>query len=289
MSSKTNPSIDFQTRLSKIVLVTCMSLGVQVPVWAQVQYDFAYKVTDERVQVFDDGRVTRIQIPEGTLVPTILATEPKGEVLLKVQRDTPYLVVDGLHSRLVMRWGNRREVVALYTGKHSTQRLGQSAAFGSVQPHAQFGSVGKPQAVALQDQVPALTTESVMPAISAVASPRNASQTPGAQSTSGSAESTQIKPMAPTLKRFALLETDKTIDGAFRRWAKEAGLNKAVVWRLPGKLPLDVLGEFEAADAVSAMTKVAESFARSANPFVVEEYDNAIVLVSRITARLNAN
>lgn len=106
----------------------------------QVRYDFAYTVADNRIQVFDDGSVTRIALPDGTLAPTVIAVRPGGEVLLVPRRDPPNLVFDGIHARLVLRWANGREVVATYKGSnHMSERNGTPAAFGAVLPAASYG------------------------------------------------------------------------------------------------------------------------------------------------------
>jgi len=275
-------------RLKKILPVTCVLLALAVPSWAQnTKYDFDYRTTDQRVQVFDDGKVTRIQLPEGTPDPTIVAIEPKGEVLLKVSKEAPHLVVPGIYSRIVMRWGNRREVQAVYNGASAptpyTERTGAGASFGSVTPEAKFGAVAKPVVVTL--------AKATSPA-PAVDLPRTrgvvAEQAPIAAATPVVAPVATPAVQGPTLKRFAFQASDKTVDGAFSRWAEESKLGKKVIWRVARKLPLDALGDFEAENAVVAMSMVASSFDNSRNPIVVEEYDNAFVVVPRIAARLEA-
>jgi hypothetical protein len=274
---------DVRMRIHKILSVTCAALSLSVPAWAQsAKYDFDYRTTDQRVQVFDDGRVTRIQLPEGTLDPTIVAIEPKGEVLLKPSKEYPHLVVEGIYSRIVLRWGNRREVQAVYGGSASNmQRTGSAAAFGNVPPQANYGSVAKPvdvvravAAPAAQEVPPSRMQQSVAaltPAVTLVTAPVVPAAAPG-----------------PVLKRFSFQATDKTVEGAFTRWAAESKSGKKVAWRVAGKPPLDALGDFEADDVVKAMTMVAAAFENSSNPFVIEEYDNVIVVVSKISARLQS-
>ena len=286
---------EMRMRLRKILPLTCVLLVLAVPTWAQnTKYDFDYRTTDQRVQVFDDGKVTRIQLPEGTPDPTIVAIEPKGEVLLKVSKETPHFVVPGIYSRIVMRWGNRREVQAVYNGASAptpyTERTGAGASFGSVTPEAKFGAIAKPVEVTLAKAAPAapaadiprtravIAEQAVLAvAVAAIAAPAPVAAPVAAPVVQGS-----------MLKRFAFQASDRTVDGAFSRWAEESKLGKKVTWRAARKPPLDALGDFEAENAVVAMTMVAASFENSRNPFVVEEYDNVIVVVPRIAARLQA-
>lgn len=107
-------------------------------------------------------------------------------------------------------------------------------------------------------------------------------------SSTATATAETTKSQGAILRRFTFLASDKTVDGAFSRWAEESKLGKKVTWRVARKPPLDALGDFEAENAVVAMTMVAASFENSRNPFVVEEYDNVIVVVPRIAARLQA-
>lgn len=280
-------------RLKKILPLTCVLLALSVPSWAQnTKYDFDYRTTDQRVQVFDDGKVTRIQLPEGTPDPTIVAIEPKGEVLLKVSKEAPHLVVPGIYSRIVMRWGNRREVQAVYNGASAptpyTERTGAGASFGSVTPEVKFGAIAKPVEVTLAKVTPAAPVADVPRTRAVVAEPAVVAVAAVAAPALGATPVAANAVQGPTLKRFAFQASDKTVDGAFSRWAEESKLGKKVTWRVARKPPLDALGDFEAENAVVAMTMVAASFENSRNPFVVEEYDNVIVVVPRIAARLQA-
>ena len=286
---------EMRMRLKKILPITCVLLALSVPSCAQnTKYDFDYRTTDQRVQVFDDGKVTRIQLPEGTPDPTIVAIEPKGEVLLKVSKEAPHFVVPGIYSRIVMRWGNRREVQAVYNGASSptpyTERTGAGASFGSVTPEAKFGAIAKPVEVQLTKAAPAMPAADVPRTRAAVAEQAALVAAVAKVAATVLVAAPVVSPAVhvPTLKRFAFHANDKTVDGAFSRWAEESKLGKKVTWRVARKPPLDALGDFEAENAVVAMTMVAASFENSRNPFVVEEYDNVIVVVPRIAARLQA-
>ena len=262
-------------RLLKILAVSAAALSLATPAIAQGnKFDFDYRTNDERVQVFDDGKSTRIQFPAGTMVPTILAVEPKGEVLLQPTIEATYLVVPGIYSKIVMRWGNKREVTAIYGGGAATARQGNAAAFGAATLQASYGSVAKP----MDAQIPVRTS----PSAGEVLVPRVSAEVVVAVAAAS-------VPTVPSLRLFTFKSTDKTVEGTFARWAEESKLGKKVVWRVTGgKPPLDALGEFEAKDAIEAMTRVASAFENTSNPFVVEEYDNVVLVVARINARLQS-
>lgn len=92
-------------------------------------------------------------------------------------------------------------------------------------------------------------------------------------------------PVARPVKRilFELKSTDATVKNAFLRWAEEAGAQ--VNWQMQSELPLDATGHIEAISLADAMTKVAQAFATRAQPFVIREYDNTIVVLPRWMAR----
>lgn len=133
----------------KITLPTLLALllataGIQTA-HAQTRYDFGYRISDDRIQIFDDGQHTRIVLPEGTLTPTVVAVQPSGEVLLMPSRDGTNLVFGGIYTRLVIRWSNGREVIANYQGESQVQvRNGKPAAFGAVQPVNGYGTPPPP-------------------------------------------------------------------------------------------------------------------------------------------------
>jgi hypothetical protein len=270
---------DIRMHLLKILTTSCAVMSLTLPVWAQsTKYDFDYRSTDQRVQVFDDGKVTRVQLPEGTPEPTIVAVEPKGEVLLKLTKEHPHLLIEGIYSRLIMRWGNSREVQAVYGGNTAKdKRTGSGASFGSMGPQATFGTVGKP--------IDVVRSAPVNSANEPVAQSRM--EMAKASAMAGEGTVATVVSATNSMKRFTFLATDKTVEGSFARWADEFKSGKKVVWRA-GKPPLDALGDFEAEDVVKAMTLVAQAFEKSSNPFVVEEYDNVFLVVSKISARLQS-
>ncbi len=285
-------------RIQKILPVTCVMLALSVPAWAQAtRFDFDYKTTDQRVQVFDDGKVTRIQLPENTPDPTLLAVEPKGEVLLKYTRESPNLVVNGIYSRIVMRWGNRREIQAVYTGqtKQVNERAGNSVSFGTVAPEASYGAVAKPVPVALTVKS---NTEQValadIPRVSAAMPAAEAAAQAVAAVTSGQIVVTPVVPAKVNVEKPAIIEAtpsqtwqidvkDVTLATTFNRWANAAG--QKVRWdadrHILVEAPDSLVGSFE--DAVTRVLSSA-GIAQSTYPLEVCFYPNNPPL-ARITRK----
>jgi hypothetical protein len=214
---------EFRMRIKHIIATTALAFGLAVPAWAQAQsvaepgqtlatsastYDFAYRATDNRVNVFDDGKITRIQLPEGTLLPTLVAIQPKGEVLLHPKREGTYLVVEGIHQQLRLRWANAKDISVVYTGQVAlNQRIGQAAAFGATTPSVQFGAAAKPVNVHIppvvmkqDEQAPITKLESI-----------------------SSSAMTTVK------KTSFVLNTDQPIHEALGDWAKQSGWH--LVWQ----------------------------------------------------------
>lgn len=102
--------------------------------------------------------------------------------------------------------------------------------------------------------------------------------------------------MAANTTPFELTLGDADIRRAFERWARNY---KTVVWALAPDLPIDAatglivphpLDVAAAAQSqnptlLAAMMKVARSFESSKTPFVIREYDNAIVVRPRAGIR----
>ncbi len=170
------------------------------------KFDFTYTVSDPKIQVFDDGFVTRIQIPEGMLLPTIIDISPKGEMLVQPKKEPPYLVIDGLYSRIALRWSGRPDVSVTYAGNTSA-RLPMAASFGSVAPQASYGAISAPRDTpsGANKKITA-TTDSVMPAIATVA------------------------------PEWFIDPQDHWLSTSIEKWAKSAGL--ALSWSLDEDYPL---------------------------------------------------
>jgi len=204
-------------------------LNAPMPVPApQQRYDLNYYSSDERIQAFDDGRTTRLLLPEGTLIPMVISLKPQGEVMLPMLKEPPYLVLDGLHSTLILNWANQRKVTISYRGQHALERRsGDPAAFGGVAPAATYGQAPRPVAAApaaggprplatVFGEAPAVPTA---PAVPIVQAPVAAPPPP---------------PPAPPPPVFEIVRSDRNFREALGRWSKAAGwVHEAEHWTVP--------------------------------------------------------
>lgn len=106
--------------------------------------DMQYRSTNEGIMVLDDGVVTRVQLPPGTLIPVFISVKPQGEMLLVPKQASPFLVLKGVHTKLLLQWANGKSETIVYLGTPSAERLGAAAAFGLAQPQAQYALAAKP-------------------------------------------------------------------------------------------------------------------------------------------------
>lgn len=99
--------------------------------------------------------------------------------------------------------------------------------------------------------------------------------------------------------RWSLPMTDGTVEHAFERWARERRVTFR--WLVGRDLPVDAgaeaivpdVNDFDAAaragssdpELVAAMMKVARAYWRSKSPFIVREYDNAVLVLPKSEAR----
>ena len=200
------------------------------PAKAQTRFDFSYAVSDSRINVFDDGQTTRLQLPEGLVLPAVIARTPAGEEILTPRRDGVYLVVDGLHAQIALMWANNRQVHIQYTGALSLTRQGRAAAHAALPPtqtsQAQAAPLQVPttspatrqQALASVIEVAAQTSVQTLdlqptakPAVTVATSVAAVVVTPAS-------EPAPSQP-APT---FAVRQRD-TIRETLGRWAQDAG------------------------------------------------------------------
>jgi hypothetical protein len=135
---------EYFSQIAHIFVGAMLAASVNAQTAITQKYDFNYRVSDERISVFDDGKVTRIQLPEGMTIPIVMSQEPAGDVLLELKKESPYLSIQGTYSKLVMRWSGKREVVASYNGAIEIERLGRPAAFGMATQARTYGAVSEP-------------------------------------------------------------------------------------------------------------------------------------------------
>lgn len=192
------------------------------------RFDFQYRVTDTRINVFDDAKSTRLQLPEGMQLPAIIGLTPAGEQLLTPRRDGVYLLIDGLWPQLALVWPNNHTVQIQYVGIMDAARQGRAAAHAATSASVKSAAVAAPQSAQLDRPVNADSLRQELAARSAstieplqVHQPR-ASMTEGASTAVASpvadVNSTQVKPAAA----FAVRQRE-TIRETLNRWSKDAG------------------------------------------------------------------
>lgn len=248
-----------KTTLSTTLLaILFATAGIQT-VHAQTRYDFGYRISDDRIQIFDDGQHTRIVLPEGTLTPTVVAVQPSGEVLLMPSRDGTNLVFGGIYTRLVIRWSNGREVVANYQGENQVQvRNGKPAAFGTVQPVAGYGTPPPPIYRAPDAVQPVVSAPTATAATAAIKQPpvetraTNPKTTPPSTADSGggvrdetlestadaasvATQSVANTVVAKPLQEWLIRNTDGTLSKALARWA--ASSTPPISWEAEKDFP----------------------------------------------------
>lgn len=94
---------------------------------------------------------------------------------------------------------------------------------------------------------------------------------------------TAIAPIQAPKISFELRASDLNLKNAFLRWGEEH--RQQVIWRLANEVPLDALGTVSATSLADALTQVAIAFQDKKEPFVVREWDNAIVIIPQWAAR----
>jgi hypothetical protein len=233
-------------------------------------FNFAYKVSDARVNVFDDGRNTRIQLPEGTVLPVALTTKSDGTRLIELQREGLYLVVPGVHQSLRFVWSGGREVTAEFTGRGSAERLGPPAAFGSAVPAAQFGAAVKP--------VPAQrpTTASAIDKAVVLAEDKGATASLVAPSVA-LMPMTAVAVAAPALE-FRLTPPE-TVRAALERWSKQAGwVFGPDLWVAPVDIPVATSADM-GSDYRAAVRKLLDATSLTDVPLQPCFYSNSVLRV----------
>lgn len=202
-------------------------VGVMLTVSASAQtgasqkYDFNYRVSDERIAVFDDGKVTRIQLPEGMTIPIVMSQEPAGDVLLDLKKDSPYLSIQGTYSKLVMRWSGKREVVASYNGTIEVERLGRPAAFGMATPARTYGAVSEP--VEFEKTQMAVQTTEKAPSLPSGRPPMEKTRAESTVQAVGVNSPVDVPAIEPQGTKFEVSPVDQNFRKVLMKWSKDSG------------------------------------------------------------------
>jgi hypothetical protein len=205
------------SQIVHVFLGTMLTMSANAQSASSQKYDFNYRVSDERISVFDDGKVTRIQLPEGMTIPIVMSQEPAGDVLLDLKKDSPYLSIQGTYSKLVMRWSGKREVVASYNGSIEIERLGRPAAFGMATPARTYGAVSEP--VEFEKTQMAVQTTEIAPGLSTVEK-QKAKSTVQAVAANAPANAPAIEPQG---SKFEVSPVDQNFRKVLMKWSKESG------------------------------------------------------------------
>lgn len=223
-----------QSRAAALVFGLCMAYGLNAQ--AQTRFDFEYRVSDSRINVFDDGKNTRLQLPEGLALPAVIARTPAGEQILTPRRDGVYLVIEGVHAQLALVWANNRQVQVQYSGAMTEARQGAAAAHTAMPTAAVAGAVTAPRSVkpvapdqaaaqvraaastAATASVPALQTHTEPTSAPIKGNPPIQASVQALQQTA--APATEVA-AAPALT-FEVRQRD-TVRETLARWAKDAG------------------------------------------------------------------
>jgi hypothetical protein len=231
------PASVMKSRVAALAFGLCLGSGLSAQ--AQTRFDFEYRVSDSRINVFDDGKNTRLQLPEGLALPAVISRTPAGEQILTPRRDGVYLVIDGVHAQLALVWANNRQVQVQYTGAMTEARQGAASAHTAMPTAAVTGAVPAPRSVAPvapdkagaqvrkaataagTDSVPALQTHIEPPA--KPTSPSKATEMPQASAQAvQQAASQAAEPVAAPSITFEVRQRD-TVRETLARWAKDAG------------------------------------------------------------------
>ena len=227
------------TTLAALCVCLPLTIASASPAQAQTRFDFSYRVSDSRINVFDDGQVTRLQLPEGLQLPAVIARTPAGEQILTPRRDGVYLVLDGVHAQIALVWANNRNVQIQYTGTMTDARQGRAAAHPAmpaavvaaaapapvsvtpVSPAVVAQRLASEVRIASDSTAPALQDHNLTPTASPAASAPGASRAVLAVDTAKVDAAAPAAPSAPAIT-FAVRERE-TVREALTRWSKDAG------------------------------------------------------------------
>ncbi|PUE08661.1 hypothetical protein B9Z51_06840 [Limnohabitans sp. T6-5] len=215
-----------QKPIASAILVACILAMPAVQAQDKGAFNFRYRVSDSRVNIFDDGSNTRLQLPEGTLIPAVISIKTNGQSIIDLKRDGSYLVIPGVHQTLKLIWANGREINVVYAGESTPERMGGAAAYGTVTPIQQYASAQRPAAVSQQpDSGQQRATENAWAAAGRV--PQFAQHVETVQASAVQAPlpgqyGTPVTTAAPVVPPFKL-QAPETVRTALDRWSKSAG------------------------------------------------------------------
>jgi len=245
--------------IQKIIKISVVAFGVSVcshAIGQQSKFDFRYTTSDTKFNVFDDGRITRVMMPEGSVIPVITTLKPSGEVLLTPKVDGTTLVLDGIHTGLKLTWANGKTVAVQYQGVDPV-RQGQAAAFGVLPPTNQYQAMQPPLRATVNPAAPNMTAQSHPDSRVGMHERHEEKNTPAQaqgsldEGAAGAIQATSKEASHKPLPAFDL-KPPETVRVALQRWATQVGWTfGADFYVLPADIPVvtaAVLGtDFKAA------------------------------------------
>jgi hypothetical protein len=187
------------------------------------RYDLRYSVTDDRLQIFDDGVNTRMLLPEGTQIPLVRTFKSGAEQLVVLQREagTQFILIPGLHHKLIMTWPGQRHVNVSYQGNaHQAARAGANVAYGAAPVAAAHGLAATPMLPPAPSQDPGVSGQAAPVVPSAAARTAvAASETPAA----GVPGAPEGRVGTPAPSAWEVRTADVHLENTFKRWAQLAG------------------------------------------------------------------
>lgn len=235
---------------SCLLLAGCSSLPGQWPAWFPKEpassaviggargapysaFNFDWEVEGDPhvmpLQVFDDGARVWLQFtPEGAW-PAVFEAAPAGWRALAYRREGPYMVLDGVFDRLVLRGGHLQAHV---------QRVGRAVEAAGAAPHAaQAHAVALPalrSAESDAEQPPAAGATGVRAVPAEAARPAPGQTEPEGTTVARNPQQSRLAPEETIAENaaepsgqgamvFSLGPADLTIRQALQRWAGSAG------------------------------------------------------------------
>lgn len=199
------------------------------------QYDFRWRLSGDRavapLQVFDDGRQTWLQFASGQAVPAIFRGGARGDQPLDYRRAGPYVVLDGVWPKLVLRGGGLRGVVERAAGANASNTRPSTAG-----PATALSE--QPLAVDLAANSSAKTPAA---AVGASAAGLLAKARPGP--VANPAPVTLAGPIAPS---YEVGPRDGNLRQALARWARSAGWTfEPEHWAVDADIPITGSARFD--------------------------------------------
>lgn len=236
------------------VLSGLLSACAGMPDWALVgpfkdeqvvdtvsHYSFAWRLSGDRevapIQVFDNGSKTWLQFASHRPLPAVFEHTAAGDRPLKYTREGPYMVLNGVWPRLILRGGQLQSRV-----ERLTQASAEPAAtIASLAPAAVslITPLVPPPAVAqiAPSVIEPMAEQPLQPALAPVPGPRDSS----------SAMALPINGVADEPpQRYAVSPKDLNLRSALARWAQSAGWTfEPEHWAVDADIPIVASATFE--------------------------------------------